>query len=295
MRHQTNTLLLLLLPLLFSGCTSPGQRPIELPLFVSGTSNDVVDTGGGAQLTLQRADLAFGPLYLCAGVTAGELCETARLEWLDTAVVDMLADNRVQVGTLRGVTGAVRSWMFDYGISSQLTRNEPYVLEAAEQLGGTSFVGEGVARSGNKALPFVVRVAIAQNNETELGVPVVRKSATQDFAYEVTEDASGLLLRFDVSEVMNQLNLTPFFAEQDCAPDGPAVVCRGNTATECTAEGVPQASQDCEASAQTCAAGIGCIERLEIAENSEPYREVRNALLLTGRPTFVWDDPLRRN
>ena len=82
---------------------------------------------GDVSVTIDRADLAFGPLYLCAGATAGDLCDTARFEWLDSAVVDTTLSDPVKVGELSGVTGTVRSWMYDLGLSSQLTREAPFI------------------------------------------------------------------------------------------------------------------------------------------------------------------------
>jgi len=70
-------------------CANTGRNEVTLPLFLAGTNvSTPLMSVGDIPVRITRADLAFGPLYLCAGNTAGDLCDTARLEWLDTAVVD---------------------------------------------------------------------------------------------------------------------------------------------------------------------------------------------------------------
>ncbi|MGB1698880.1 MAG: hypothetical protein ACPHRO_02925, partial [Nannocystaceae bacterium] len=81
----------LALALFSAGCLDTGQQRAEVPLSVAGTAGaGTVLTEGGVSLSVDRADLAFGPLYLCPGNTAGDLCDVARMEWLDATVVDTL-------------------------------------------------------------------------------------------------------------------------------------------------------------------------------------------------------------
>src|SRR5690606_17259403 len=90
------------------GCADVGQKNETITLFVAGTDlSEPVIAVGEIEVLVDRADLAFGPLYLCAGATAGELCDTARLEWLDSVVVDTTSPEPMQVGELTGVTGHV--------------------------------------------------------------------------------------------------------------------------------------------------------------------------------------------
>jgi hypothetical protein len=193
------------------GCADTGQERVTVPLFVAGTEiEQPIAATGNVQVVLERADLAFGPLVLCAGATAGDLCETARLEWLDTIVVDAISEQPVRAGDLSGVSGAVRSYMFDLGISSQLTRLEPYVLDAAAALDGASVVVAGTARIEAVAITFRAAVPIRQTDETELGVPVIRKSTHEPFSHVVGPDEPGLVVRFDPAPWIRSVDFRPY-------------------------------------------------------------------------------------
>ena len=96
-----------------------------------------------------------------------------------------------------GVTGSVRSWMFDYGITSLLTEKAPHVLPAAHELGGVSLVLEGLAVISGTEVPFFARVIVQQSDATERGVQVVRKSSSDVFSGEVTTNSEALEVQFD--------------------------------------------------------------------------------------------------
>ncbi len=177
-------------------CVDAPQDEVSLELVASGMEVDELGLGDGLSLSLSRADLAFGPLYLCPGTQAGELCDTARLEWTQSAVVDVLDSEPQSLGRLLGVTGPIRSYMFDYGISSLLTQERPQILDAAEQLDGASLVLSGEAILDGTAVPFSVGVVVEQSEDTESGVPVVRKSTTERFDFEVTVDSRRFTVAF---------------------------------------------------------------------------------------------------
>ncbi len=194
-----------------------GQERVEVPLYLAGSDvSQPVLAANGVALTLTRAELAFGPLYLCAGTQAGDFCDTARMEWLDSTTVDTLDEDERRAGDLVGVSGPVRSWMYDLGISSALTSAEPIVTEAAKDLGGASFLLEGTATSGASELRFIVRIAIAQGPNGERGMPIIRKSLNESFEHEVDRDERGLLLRFDPSRWLQRLDFAPYFTELPC-------------------------------------------------------------------------------
>ena len=249
------TLLCTLIGFALLSCAEAGQSQVSVPLYASGVElSEAIEARGGVTLTLTRAELAFGALYLCAGVSAGDLCETARLEWLSSAVINTLDPTPQPLGELTGVSGPVRSWMYDLGLSSQLTSEEPFVLEAAERLGGSSFVLEGVAELNGVSASFSAHIKIQQSDETELGVPVIRKSSAERFEHEVDAEERGLLLEFDPRAWLSGLDLSPFL-------------------TEVTCEETP-----CEPPALT----------FELNAPSEAHRALRNALLTRGRPIFTW-------
>src|ERR1700712_265658 len=175
-----------------------GQGRLALPLYLAGSGLTApLTAAGGISLEIERAELAFGPLYLCAGNTAGELCETARLEWLQTRVVDLTSAVPTAAGELTGISGPVRSYMYDLGISSQLTRDEPYVLAAAQTLGDASLRVAGNAQLSGATVSFEAQLAVQQTAGTEPGVPVVRKSVSESFVHEITPHEGGVLVRFD--------------------------------------------------------------------------------------------------
>jgi hypothetical protein len=87
--------------------------------------------------------------------------------------------------------------MYDQGIVSVLTSEEPLLLDAALALDGNSVVIEGVAERNDTRIPFRAQLPIQQDNETERGVPVVRKSTTDVFEHMLTDDPRPLVVRFD--------------------------------------------------------------------------------------------------
>ena len=231
-----------------SACVDTAQDQVVVPLSVAGTDSSGLVAAGNIPVTLDRADLAFGPLYLCSGPTAGDLCDVARLEWLDSVVVDATDPAPTQAGELEGLSGVVLSWMYDLGISSQLTRTEPFVLEAAETLGGVSLVISGQAEVDGTPVGFSASVAAQQTNDTEIGVPIVRRSLSEVFNRDVTPDEPGLLIRFDPQ---------PWLAGVDF---------RALRDTSC---------------------GMGPCE-VTIEDETEAFRSIRNALVSGTRPTFEW-------
>jgi hypothetical protein len=203
MNAITKLLVLSVLVLAAVGCNDTGQRRVRFDLSLAGTDpGAIVLASGATELRLERAQLAFGPLYLCAGRQAGETCETARAEWLGSAVIDLLDPEPARAGELQAVTGEVDSYMYDLGLSSVLTHAEPLTLAAAEQLGGASLWLEGQAQVEAGPTRFTLHLPIAQSGETELGVPVVRSSAGDRFQHEIDEDVQSLELRFDVRPLL---------------------------------------------------------------------------------------------
>ena len=274
---------------LLSACVDTGQARVAVPLYLAGVDlASPISTADGSELTLDRAELAFGPLYLCAGNTAGELCETARLEWLQTRVVDLMSEQPERVGELDGVSGAVRSFMYDLGISSQLTRDQPYVLEAARALDGASFRVSGRALIGGASATFSASLPIQQTEGTESGVPVIRKSTSERFSHEVGPDEPGLLVRFDASSWLRGVDLRGYLEDRTCSPNGPQRVCTGPVEQRCASDGSQLEKRDCNALGQVCLASLGCSSELSIEPDSEAYRALRNGLLVGGRPEFEW-------
>lgn len=133
-----------------AACGETGQEHIRLPLFAQGTAQTEL-TLEDAMIQLTRADVALGPLYFCAASGADvELCQTAMAEFLDTVVLDTLEAAPRRLGDLAGVSGQVRSALYDYGVSWLATQQAP---EARTEL-GHSAVLEGTITREARAIRF---------------------------------------------------------------------------------------------------------------------------------------------
>ena len=202
----------------FLGLTLWGCGPIErgqvygeIDFKTQGTRIEEVDVDEGI-LVVNRAELAFGPLYLCSGLQAGHLCETARLEFVESKIIDLLDDQEVTLGQLTGMSGLVQSWMFDLGIVSTRTHSKPVVLESARDLGGHSFVLEGTLTFQGRSIPLTIATALSQSDTTEQGVSLIRKSQSESFRYTITKeqilgkDQRSMLMRFQFKDWLEILN-----------------------------------------------------------------------------------------
>lgn len=275
--------------LAIASCVDVGQEPVSVAMRVAGTSSEgPASAANGWSIELDRAELAFGPLYLCAGYQAGSLCDTARAEWGGSAVVNALDAEAHDVGALTGVSGSAHSWMYDLGITSLLTQQRPNVLPAAESLGGNSVRLEGVARKAAHEVPFTVELPVQQEAATEIGVCVVRKSGSDRFAHELSRNDSALTVRFDAAFWMRDVDFDELVEDASCAPGGPNVVCAGTTELTCSSEGLLDAQRDCAAEGLACIRGQGCVERVRFEPGSQGHRAVRSALVAGARPAFEW-------
>jgi hypothetical protein len=242
----------LLAALCGSACADAGGSDVTVPLYLSGTDvSDPFAAMGDVPVVLERADLAFGPLYLCAGARAGRLCETARLEWLGSAVVPATNPEPRRAGNLTGVSGQVRSFMYDLGITSLLTTTDPLVLPAAEELGGASLVVEGSADVDGVALPFHAEIRVAQESETEIGVPVVLGTTSEIFGHRVTAQEPGLFVEFDPRAWLQSVDFRALAQSAPCAPSSTVGPC-------------------------------------EIGPETQAARALHNAVVSGDRPRFEW-------
>jgi hypothetical protein len=183
---------------LTSACVDTGIESVSFPIAVLGTpvSGELTAVGGVA-VVLESAQLAFGPVYFCAGYDAG-YCDTARAEWLGSVVVDALDPTARTVGTATGVSGLIRSWAFDYGYSSALSRHEPIALDAARALGDVSLRLVGRATVDGAIVPFSFALKVAQLSQVEHGQPIVRtKGGAID--HDLVAEDQMLRIQFDPS------------------------------------------------------------------------------------------------
>ncbi len=140
----------LLAALMLAACGSTGAERFDYPLVATGVTTTVFPVGDW-QVTLTRADVSLGPIYLCATAAASpDLCAVAIAEFTDVAVVDALDPTAQPLGDVDARPGDVRSAMLDYGISWFTTDS------AAEPLGelrhSARFTGTAVL--GDTSLTF---------------------------------------------------------------------------------------------------------------------------------------------
>jgi hypothetical protein len=268
------------------GCLDTGPQHAEVSLRVTGaSSSDPFPTTTDWSVELERADLAFGPLYLCAGYRAGALCDTARLEWVDSVVVDGLDPGHRDAGTLRGTSGSVRSWMYDLGIVSLLTQQRPRALPAAEALGGNSVVLTGSARKNAQTIGFSLELPIAQ--AAQIGVPVVLKSTGDAFEHEVL-GGETLAVHFDPRPWVRDVDFDALVEDASCTPAGPRIVCAGATELTCADTGAAESERNCMELDMACVRGTGCSATVRFDADSQGYRAVVGALVAGAPPIFEW-------
>lgn len=166
------------LALALSGCGDTIGETVELPLTARGVQETSFSSGSW-QITFDRAEVAFGPLYLCpASVPSDELCETALLELTETASVDALDPSPQDLPPLRGTTGTVRSALWDYGISWPLTFSGPTANAGAPRGHSARFSGQ--ASDGARTLFFEADVDVFSNAPGRLATGQVTEHRVDD-------------------------------------------------------------------------------------------------------------------
>lgn len=266
-----------LLACVFTGCTTSAMPPVTLDLRVGGGEREVT-LGDGTHLVLERADLAFGPFYLCAGAQAGQSCQTALGEWREARVVDTLDPEQVSVGTLEGYAGRALSYMHDCGLVSLSTTEEPLVLPAAEELAGHSVRIAGVAaldQDDGPTVPFRLELRLASSRDADRGQPVVR-SAPGALDVEINPETTALSVRLQPTEWLTGLSARDFWQDAACEDGAVGVLCAGTESQDCASgERV-----DCAALGQICAPGRGCQDEVVFDDESPAGRSVAQAIAL---------------
>ena len=128
-----------------AGCGSTGAEPFSYPVVATGLAPTSFPVGDW-QVTLTRADVAIGPIYLCATAAASpDLCAVAIAEYADIAVIDALDPRPQPLGDIDARAGDVRSAMLDYGISWFTTDAAPGPLsdlQHSARIVGTAVLGD---------------------------------------------------------------------------------------------------------------------------------------------------------
>ncbi len=288
MTPLTSLVLIPLVVLLLPSCAPTSQESIELELKTSGSPVNNFAASDSLSITLTQSDAAFGPLYLCPGNQAGHLCDTARMQWLESAVVDTLDEESKTIGILKGFSGETRSWMYDHGIASLLTQKENLRLSAVEELGGYSIVLQGHAQIESLELPFSVHLIVQQGPETEQGLPVIRKSQNEEFVQEITHVNEALHVQFDPANWLVGLRTSDFIQDRNCLPFTSPVVCAQQIELRCSPEGMVAETRDCSETNQVCAPFEGCVDTIEFKEESAAYRSIQQRVIAGKHPDFTF-------
>lgn len=196
------------------GCSDDDVTVRDIELRVAGSRASAIAGRDGWTIELETARVAFGPLTLCPGRSAGEFCETARGEWVDAVVVDALEPRAKRAGYVVGTAGPVLSFMYDYGIVSLLTRNTPYITDAARELDGNSIALRGCATKLGQEVCFTSSAPVAQTNQTERGVPVVRVGGLRGLT-DLTQ-ISRLTVTFDPASWVSTIDFDAVAQEFEC-------------------------------------------------------------------------------
>lgn len=143
MRRRVIDVWAIALLLMLGACSETGRSYVEIALRARGEMRAPFEVHEWS-VDLARAELAMGPLYLCATESASpEFCDAATLEMRETVSIDALDPTPRELATLYGITGSVRSLMWDYGVSWLATEARPRVHPGAPE--GHSAMLSGVA------------------------------------------------------------------------------------------------------------------------------------------------------
>jgi len=184
---------------LAAACGDTGGERVAVPLFASGTPARALSIGD-ARVTLTRAEVAVGPIYLCASASASAaLCAVAVAEQLEPVLVHALDPSAAPAAPLAATTGTTRSAMYDLGISWLLTQPGPQASAVAPA--GHSTVLEGTVERAGRTLRFSAGVDALPSGRGELTLnaqPTEHEITGQDERLTLVVDANGWVDRLDV-------------------------------------------------------------------------------------------------
>lgn len=209
------------LALALAGCGTTGQDVVSFPIHAAGTG-EVSFEKDGWSVTIERADVGFGPVWMCATPFADtDVCPNAEAEWLGTASVDATDATPAMLGDANAVTATVRSAMLDYGRSWLLTASQPEPDEGAPE--GRSAVFVVRATSGDRTLEIHAAVDVDPSSAGQsavIGAPTGTHAITGDEALTVRFDPAAWWRRVDFDRL----------AESDTDGDGVVEVAPGQLA-----------------------------------------------------------------
>ena len=208
---------------LIAGCGSTGQDVASFPIHGAGAGEAAFESDGWS-VTIERADVAFGPVYFCATSFADmDVCPEAEAEWLGTASIDTLDPSPQMLGEADAITATVRSAMFDYGRSWLLTAERPRANAGAPRGHSAVFV----VRAIKDGVTLDVRASI-DIDPANAGQSAVIGAPTGEEAIEGDE---ALTVQFDSAAWWRGIDLDAV-AAMDEDGDGVVELARGDVPYE---------------------------------------------------------------
>jgi hypothetical protein len=207
---------------LAAGCAETGRAYVEMPLLVAGTGERAF-VQGDFQVELERADVAFGPLWLCATQSASpEFCESAQLELTETVTIDALDDEPRPAATAFGITGTVRSAMWDYGITWLPAQPRPRPNPGAVDGEYSARFEVRVSHADGRTFRVLADLAITPNGR---GVVIVRGQRVP--THTIAPEGDALTVRADPAAWWRRVDLARL-AARAAAGEDPVVLAPGD-------------------------------------------------------------------
>lgn len=212
---------LAMLALLLAGCGTTGQDVVTFPVHGAGTGELAFEKDGWS-VTIERADVGFGPVWLCATSFADtDVCPSAAAEWLGTASIDATRSEPVMLADASAVTTTVRSAMLDYGRSWLLTEASTRANEGAPE--GHSAVFVVRATSADRALEIHAAIDVDPSSAGESAV--IGASA----GMHTITGSEALIVRLDPATWWRRVDFDRVAASDEDG-DGVVEIARGDRA-----------------------------------------------------------------
>jgi hypothetical protein len=200
------------------GCSDTVGQRVTLGASAHGAETPNFDAGDWS-VTLDQADVGFGPLYLCASnVPSDELCETALAELAESVTVDGLDATPQRLPSFEGTSGSVRSAVFDYGISWTLTQDAPQPNEGAP--GGHSLRVRGTATQEDTTFEFFADVDVTVKVAGRMAAGLATQHTLED-------DGSHLEVVFDPRAWLAEVDFDALAEQAQATPDEAVEIVRG--------------------------------------------------------------------
>ena len=184
---------------LLSACGDTGQVRLSYPIVARGVSAAAFQAGDWT-VTLDEAQLLFGPVFFCASViAAADLCPSAQAEFTEVAVINLLDPNPQALGEVNSIEGVINSLIFDYGVTWFVSQDSPQLV--SNELNGQSAIFSGAAaHPDGRTLEFSADLLIAPSIRGGFAVQLGGTKAeilSDDVQVEVAFDVTSWWAKID--------------------------------------------------------------------------------------------------